>query len=156
MESIAVDEDNREQEEEEKKVPTGVKINHYKEMGLEDTSILKKIAGQVGFQLGKKGKKDNASPKAGSKNKSASKSNTAKKKTGQSAAMDMATSMATKQFSVEEDISQPVFRYIPDRATIQRLITRCSNMKGDIDEILNQDAEDGPAEQEGGTLQSTI
>ena len=35
--------------EEEKKVTTNVKINHYKEMGLMDTSILKKIAGQVGF-----------------------------------------------------------------------------------------------------------
>ena len=35
-------------------------------------------------------------------------------------------------------IKEPVFRYIPDRATIQRLLMRVSNMKDDLaDEIIN-------------------
>ena len=65
--------------------------------------------------------------------------------------MDMAASMSTKQFSVEKPISYPTFRYIPDRTTIQRLLTRCSNMKDDLAEFdLYQSAEDGlPAAQEG-------
>ena len=41
-----------ENEEEKKEVP--VKVNHYKEMGLEDTSIIKRIANQVGLTIQKK------------------------------------------------------------------------------------------------------
>ena len=77
--------------------------------------------------------------------------------------MDMATSMATKQFSVEEAISEPLFRYIPDRTTIQRLLTRCSNMKDDLAEDLGElglyeSAGDGPPASgaQEGTIQSTI
>ena len=37
-------------------------------------------------------------------------------------------------------IKEPVFRYIPDRATIQRLLMRVSNMKDDLAEFgLDQD-----------------
>ena len=86
-----------EEGEEEKKEPK-IRVNHYKEMGLEETSIVRKIASVVGFaQLSKKSKKDGA--KGGSKSKSANKSGTAKKKTGQNAAMEMAT-MALKQFEI--------------------------------------------------------
>ena len=73
------------------------KVNHYKEMGLEDTSILRRIAGVVGYALGKKSKKDtskdNSSPKATGKGakgsgteKTTGKSGTAKKRGGNTAA----------------------------------------------------------------------
>ena len=103
-------------------------------MGLEDTNILRKIAGIVGIALGKKSKKDQSASK-GAKNRSSGKSGTAKKRTGQSAAMDMAASLAHKQFMLSEMIQEPVFRYVPDRDTIQRLITRASNMKDDLAEF---------------------
>lgn len=93
-----------------------MRVNHYKEMSLEETSIVRKIASAVGFaQLSKKSKKDGA--KGGSKGKSANKSGTAKKKTGLNPAMEMAT-MTLKQFEVAEMIPEPMFRYIPDRETI--------------------------------------
>ena len=67
-------------EEEEKKEPKA-KVNHYKELGLEETGIVRKIAGVVGFaQLTKKSKKEGAS-KSNTKSSKA-KSGTAKKKTG--------------------------------------------------------------------------
>ena len=73
-----------EEVKEEKKPTTTVTVNHYKEMGLEDTSIIKKVANMVGFPLGKKGK--TSSPKAGAaKGKSSGKTATTKKKTGQNA-----------------------------------------------------------------------
>ena len=72
-----------ENEEEKKEVP--VKVNHYKEMGLEDTSIIKRIANQVGLTIQKKTTKG-GSKSTGAKNKSAGKSNTAKKKAGLNAA----------------------------------------------------------------------
>lgn len=99
---------------EEKKAAV-TKANPYKEMGLEDTSILKRIANVVGFSIGKKGK--SSSPKI-SKSKSAGKSGTAKKKTDKNAAIEMANSMNPKQFLCEGPIPEPMFRYIPDRDTI--------------------------------------
>lgn len=60
--------------------------------------------------------------------------------------MDMAASMSTKQFHVDQMISEPpFFRYIPDRSTIQRLITRGSNMKDDLAEfdLYQQSLEEG-------------
>lgn len=60
--------------------------------------------------------------------------------------MDLATSMATKQFIVNEAITEPIFRYIPDRTTIQRLLTRCSNIKEDLEEYgIYESVEDGLA-----------
>ena len=45
-----------------------------------------------------------------------------------------------KQFCCQEAILEPVFRYIPDRRTIQRLIMRAANMKDDLAEFgLNYD-----------------
>ena len=106
-------------------------------MGLTDTNILKKIAGVLSFPLSKKSKKDQGgSPKKNSKGeksggKSAAKSNT--KSTKQTSAMlDMAISIQSKQFCVSEPINQPIFRYIPDRETIQRLLLRCGNMQDDL------------------------
>ena len=58
------------------------KINHYKEMGVEDTSVLKKISSTIGFTMAKK--------KKGIKSKALSKSITIKKKTGQNIVSDMA------------------------------------------------------------------
>ena len=67
--------------------------------------------------------------------------------------MDMATSMASKQFVVEEKIIEPVFRYVPDRDTIQRLLTRCGNMKDDLAEFdLFEDKQ--PAEGEAAESQN--
>ena len=45
---------------------------------------------------------------------------------------DLANSRTYNQFVVSEPILEPVFRYIPDRETIQRLLLRCSKMKDDI------------------------
>lgn len=76
-----VPKDEGDDEEEEKKEPKA-KVNHYKEMGLEETSIVRKIAGVVGFaQLTKKSKKEGAT-KSNTKSSKANKSGTAKKKTG--------------------------------------------------------------------------
>ncbi len=60
--------------------------------------------------------------------------------------MDMSASMS-KQFTVESKIPEPTFRYIPDRDTIQRLLTRCSNMKDDLGEFELYD-ENQPADAE--------
>ena len=75
-------------------------MNHYKEMGLEETSILRRIAGVVGHPLSKKSRKDASSPKATSKGSKSSgaaggKSGTAKKRTGNAAALEMAMSVNT-------------------------------------------------------------
>ena len=32
---------------------------------------------------------------------------------------------------IEEPMERPIFRYIPDRATVQRLVTRCTALKDD-------------------------
>ena len=122
-----------------------VKVNHYKEMGLEDTSIIKRIANQVGLTIQKKTTKG-GSKSTGAKNKSAGKSNTAKKKAGLNAAQEMSQSIINKQFMVSETITEPVFRYIPDRDTIQRLLHRCSNMKDDLAEFeLFEDKDEAQA-----------
>lgn len=94
---------------------------------------MKKIADIVGFPLGKK--KSNQSPKAGAKNRGAAKASAAKKKTGQTAAMEMSSYINLKSFSISEQIPEPVFRYVPDRGIIQRLLTRASNMKDDLAEF---------------------
>jgi len=74
-----VSKEENEDEEEEKKEPKA-KVNHYKEMGLEETSVVRKIAGVVGFaQLTKKSK---STSKSNTKSSKANKSGTAKKKTG--------------------------------------------------------------------------
>lgn len=52
-----------------------------------------------------------------------------------------------KQLCIREPIPEPIFRYIPDRDTIQRLLVRCSNMKDDLGEFDLFD-EDGKADQE--------
>ena len=49
--------------------------------------------------------------------------------------LDMAISIQSKQFCVSEPITQPIFRYIPDRETIQRLLFRCGNMQDDLGEF---------------------
>ena len=102
---------------------------------MEETGIFKKIAGVLGVTISKKSKKDGSSPKPTTKGKSSGKSGTAKKKTGQSAALEMASSMANKQFVVNEPIPEPMFRYVPDRDTIQRLLHKVSNMKDDLTEF---------------------
>ena len=119
-------------------------------MGLTDTNILKKIAGVLGFPLTKKQKKEQGggSPKKESKGaksgKSAAKSNTKTQKQT-SAMLDMAISIQSKQFCVSDPISQPIFRYIPDRETIQRLLLRCSNMQDDLGDFdMNMDNESQP------------
>ena len=62
--------------------------------------------------------------------------------------MDINASMS-KQFAVESKILEPTFRYIPDRDTIQRLLTRCSNMKDDLGEFdLYEDNQPAEAEAE--------
>ena len=61
---------------------------------------------------------------------------------------DLEKSLATKSFVISAPILEPMFRYIPDRDTMQRLLTRCSNMKDDLAEFdLN---EDGDMAGEGG------
>jgi len=73
--------------------------------------------------------------------------------------MEMAA-MNFKQFEITEMIPEPMFRYVPDRETIQRLITRCSNMKDDLAEfdIYDKAQEDGQAdgEEKDSTVQRSI
>ena len=59
--------------------------------------------------------------------------------------LDMAISIQSKQFCVSEPISQPIFRYVPDRETIQRLLLRCSNMQDDLGDFdMTMDNESQP------------
>ena len=102
---------------------------------------------RLSIQTKKSKKEQGGSPKKdskGAKSKSAAKSNTkAQKQT--SAMLDMAISIQSKQFCVSEPISQPIFRYVPDRETIQRLLLRCSNMQDDLGDFdMNMDNESQP------------
>lgn len=122
-------------EEEEKKESNKNAVNHYKEMGLESsekTNIIARISKQVGITI--KGKKSVMSPK----NKSQAKlKNLAKKKTTlMESTADLSTQFIGKQFIVESSMLEPHFRYVPDRGTIQRLITRAANMKDDLAELI--------------------
>ena len=48
-------------------------------------------------------------------------------------------------------MSQPAFRYIPDRDTIHRLLIRCSNMKDDLAEFdLFEEKHDEEGEDKAG------
>ena len=83
-------------------------------MGLtkERTNIIKRISGAIGLNMATKGKKGVTSPKgkAGTKLK--------KKKTAvQNSVIDM-NQGPMKQYEVTQIIPEPIFRYIPDRATI--------------------------------------
>ena len=49
--------------------------------------------------------------------------------------MDMANALHSKQYTCEEPIPEPMFRYVPDRDTIQRILLRCANMKDDLAEF---------------------
>ena len=65
-----------------------------------------------------------------------------KKKTVQSeSCADLSSQFVGKQYIVESTILEPHFRYVPDRGTIQRLITRAANMKDDLAELIG-DGED--------------
>lgn len=128
-------------EEEEKHAAEDRKFFNYKDQGLDDTQILRRIANDLGIPLGKKGNKANASPKATSKGKGGA-GKSAAKKAKQVQQTDLEKSIATKSYVVSAPIREPMFRYIPDRETMQRLITRCSNMKDDLAEFdLAEDAE---------------
>ena len=48
--------------------------------------------------------------------------------------MDL-TQAGLKQFTCEKPILEPYFRYIPDRAIMQKMITRAANMKDDLAEF---------------------
>ena len=105
-------------------------VNHYKEMGLESSRIvLKNIAASLGFSLTKRGR---GATKAGSRGTStgAGKSGgSSSKSTGMGRrrtmaankagnGMDFASMHAAKQFIVQESLTQPVLRYIPNRDLI--------------------------------------
>ena len=105
-------------------------VNHYKEMGLESSQIvLKNIAASLGFSLTKRGR---GATKAGSRGTStgAGKSGGGSGKTTGLArkrtlaaskggnGMDFASMHAAKQFIVQERLTQPVLRYIPNRDLI--------------------------------------
>jgi hypothetical protein len=109
-------------------------LQYYAEKGLvsEKTSILKKIATAVGLQVEKKSKKDTGKSGTG---KGKGKTSISKKRTGQTAAMDMAAAMVNQQITISEPVPEPIFRYVPDRDTIQRLILRCTNMMSDLSDL---------------------
>ena len=122
---------------------------------------MKKMAGHVGFQLTKK--KGGAHSKVGAKAKSGSaKAGSTKNKKNQSAVMEMSSALINTQFCVAEKMSQPAFRYIPDRDTIHRLLIRCSNMKDDLaefdlfEEKHEEEGEEKAAEENPNENQSNV
>ena len=67
--------------------------------------------------------------------------------------MEISSAMINAQYCVAEKMSQPAFRYIPDRDTIHRLLIRCGNMKDDLaefdlfEEKHDEEGEDKAAEE---------
>ena len=61
---------------------------------------------------------------------------------------DEGTMFERKQFECEKMILEPMFRYIPERAVMQRLILRAATMKDDLAEFNL----DGEMEMAGETL----
>ena len=48
-----------------------------------------------------------------------------------------------KQFTLEKTILEPMFRYVPDRAVMQKMIMRAANMKDDLAEFgLDEEEEE--------------
>ena len=78
----------------------------------------------------------------GQKGKNSANKSASKKQKLNSVASDLSNSLVSKQYIVSAAIPEPIFRYIPDRDTMQRLITRCSNMRDDLAEFgIMEDAE---------------
>ena len=91
----------------------------------------------MGVTIPAKSKKSLTSPKISKQKTKIMK----KRTTVQNSNIDMMNQAGMmKQFCCQEAILEPVFRYIPDRRTIQRLIMRAANMKDDLAEFgLNYD-----------------
>ena len=128
-------------EEQKKAQASATKVNFYKEMKVEETSILRKIQAVVGYQALKKSKT--------SKSGSAAKKSGAKSNKKKSAAVNSELqALALRQVIISEPQIEPIFRYVPDRDTIQRLLIRCSNMKDDLGEfeLYDEDGAKGEAD----------
>lgn len=108
--------------------------DHYIAMDLTKakTNILTRITLEVGISL-EKTKKSTMSPKS---KKGGNSKGLAKRKTlTQSSVVREMQHAGMGQFRIDGPIKEPVFRYIPDRATMQRLVLRVSNMKDDLAEF---------------------
>lgn len=93
------------------------------------TDVIYRISSAVGVSVGKP-KKSALSPKANKGKKGGQKRKTI--------VMNNNTDLqqfCVKTFVVNEMIPEPIFRYIPSRATIQRIIMRAANMKDDLAEF---------------------
>lgn len=107
------------------------------ELTSERTNLMQKITNVTGFATKKDSKKtskgDTSSPKVTGKGKSLS--GTAGKSTGKKKGAGKDAIINTSYQGpvvIGEPICQPLFRYIPDRTTVQRLVTRCANLKDDV------------------------
>jgi hypothetical protein len=105
-------------------------------MGLksEKTNLIGSIITNTNFVLATKSKKDVTSPKSGGKSGSASKSGAGKnkKKTADSAVKVQNDMQDVKLIEIDKMMEMPKFRYIPDKATMQRLIMRYISFKDDF------------------------
>jgi hypothetical protein len=113
-------------------------------MGLksEKTNLIGSIITNTNFVLATKSKKDVTSPKSGGKSGSASKSGAGKNKkktantnvvvTADSAVKVQNDMQDVKLIEIDKMMEMPKFRYIPDKATMQRLIMRYISFKDDF------------------------
>ena len=107
----------------------------YMELTYEKTNLMVKVVGVTGFTTKKESKKaakDTTSPKATGKKATtgATGKSAGKKKGGVSG--KLSPTQIESMVVIQKEMCQPIFRYMPDRATFQRLITRCANIKDDV------------------------
>ena len=96
----------------------------------EKTNLMNKICSVAGFttKKEKKGSSKNESPQRNSKGRSVSASagkSTTKKRVAGKKSPDLDFVMLV----IEEPMERPIFRYIPDRASIQRLVMKCTALE---------------------------
>ena len=119
------------------KVDTEPRPNFYEEFQLTDekTNLIKKILAVTGFATKKDAKKAGKSSDSPAKSTQKGKASSATKSAGKKKAA--ASSKKNEEFemilqTINEPIEFPIFRYIPDRATVQRLVHRVAGLKDEI------------------------
>ena len=116
------------------KLETEPRTNPYEEMELTDdkTNLMKRILAMTGFSTKKDSKKANKASESPAKQSSKKAgSGSAAKSAGKkkAAASKKNEELEVALYTVDKPMDFPSFRYIPDRATVQRLVHRCAALK---------------------------
>ena len=115
------------------KLETEPRPNPYEELELTDdkTNLMKKILAMTGFSTKKDSKKANKASESPAKQTKKAGSGSAAKSAGKkkAAASKKNEELEVVLYTVDKPMDFPNFRYIPDRATVQRLVHRCAALK---------------------------